>query len=411
MLAVAWLRAHHEQAGAGAGWSDMAVFYRINALSRVVEDALLRSSIPYQVARGTAFYDRKEVRDAIAYLRVLANPSDEIALLRIINTPTRGIGNTTIERLRAHAAANGITLGEALERAGQVPAINRRAVAAIGRFGAMLNGWRQKMTRAQTVEMFEPGIRDLVELIIKDSGLEQHYQKEDEDKAANLYELVTAAQRFDEEYGEPEADLPRRLADYLESVALVSDVDAIHSEAGAVTLMTLHAAKGLEFPIVAMIGLEEGLMPHSRSMDSPAEFEEERRLCFVGITRAQQHLMLSHARYRTIRGLRERTIPSPFLRELPDDVLHIEDLSGTASVWDDDDGAGFDDFEPRRRSSPFPVPGSKGARGTRVNHPQFGPGSVLAVTGRGGNARAKVQFDRAGVKTLILEYARLEVIE
>ncbi len=414
-LVVEWLRQHHE---AGANWSDMVVFYRINALSRVVEDAFLRASIPYQVARGTAFYDRKEVRDAIAYLRVLSNPADEVALLRIINTPTRGIGSTTIDHLRAFAAANGMQLGEALERAGQVSALNARAVSAVGKVRDMVNRWRDKLTRAQDVMVFQPGVRDLVELIIRESGLEAYYQKEDEEKLDNLYELVTAAQRFDDEYGEEGADLARRLADYLESVALVADLDAVNSESGAVTLMTLHAAKGLEFPVVAMVGLEEGLMPHSRAMDTPQEIEEERRLCFVGITRAERKLMLSHARYRTIRGLRERTIPSPFLRELPNDVLKKEDLSGAARMWAEDFGNDsddeFDDFRPHRgRPSRRAQAEEKTDSfvGARVNHPQFGPGSVLSVTGTGGNARAKVHFDRVGVKTLILEYARLERIE
>jgi DNA helicase-2/ATP-dependent DNA helicase PcrA len=408
---VDWLREHESE---GGKWSEMVVFYRINALSRVIEDALLRSSIPYQVARGTAFYDRKEVRDAIAYLRVISNPRDEVALLRIINTPTRGIGNTTIEHLRAFAAANQVSLGDAIERASMVPALNPRAVAAVSKFWQTINQWRQKVHAAEDVMMFEPGIRDLVEMVIRDSGLEKYYEKEDEEKLANLYELVTAAQRFDDEYGEEDATLARRLADYLESIALVSDVDAVNTEAGAVTLMTLHAAKGLEFPYVAMLGLEEGLMPHSRSMDSPEEVEEERRLCFVGITRAERKLMLSHARYRTIRGMRDRTIPSPFLKELPEDVLAVEDLTEVDRAWDDD--GGFRHF--RSRSTPsasaaFDEDGDTGMGiniGQRVNHPQFGPGSVLSVTGTGGNARARVHFDRAGVKTLILEYARLEKI-
>jgi len=428
-VVVDWLKAQRE---AGRPWSDMAVFYRINALSRVMEDMLMRSSIPYVIARGTAFYQRKEVRDAIAYLRVLANPEDEIGLLRIINTPTRGIGDTTISHLRAFAAANGLSLFQTLEQVGSVTALNSRAANAVRRFRDLLHKWRRKIDTAADTLVYEAGMRDLVEMVVRDSGLEAHYEKEDEEKLANLYELVSAAQRFDEEYGEQQSTLAQRLQDYLESVALVADVDALDEQPaetegaeaearpGVVTLMTLHAAKGLEFPAVAMIGLEEGLLPHSRARDDPNELEEERRLCFVGITRAQQKLMLSHARYRTIRGLRERTVPSPFLRELPKDVIEEQDLSGYADTpWadeDDDDLEFAYDAAGRRRARRGRAAraGGRGSAelptGTRIRHPQFGEGSVLAVSGAGPSARAKIHFDRVGVKTLILEYARLEKV-
>jgi DNA helicase-2/ATP-dependent DNA helicase PcrA len=400
-LVVEYLRAQQSD---GLTWSDMAVFYRVNALSRALEDRLMRSSIPYQVARGTAFYDRKEVKDAIAYLKMLANPADQVALERIINTPTRGIGKTSLDHLKAFAAANDLTLWDALgdpRILGQLPA---RTAKAVGKFSALFDQWREQLTGDSDNHMFAgkqlAGVRQLVESVITDSGLEAMYRKQDEEKLANLDELITAAQRFDEEYGEPEAALSAKVNDYLQAVALVSDVDAVDEESGAVTLMTLHAAKGLEFGAVAMVGLEEGLLPHSRSLDDPSEMEEERRLCFVGITRACRHLMLSHARYRAIRGYRERTIPSQFINELPQEVIEVRDVTSDRDFADDaKPGYGA---RPSRVGLPT---------GSLVRHPQFGVGTVEQVSGAGASTRARVKFPAVGIKTLILQYARLERVE
>jgi len=396
-----------EQREAGVPWGQMAVFYRINALSRAVEESLLRHSIPYQVARGTAFYQRKEVKDALAYLRVIANPEDEVSMTRIINTPTRGIGDTTVEHLRAYAVANGLSLWEALSRCPADSGLNARAAGALTKFYRMLESWRNKVLGADEQALgFIPGVRDIMEMILRDSGLEAYYKdgkNADEEKLRNLYELVSAAQRFDEQYEDSGGDLRQRLHDYLESVALVSDVDAVEGGAGAVTLMTLHAAKGLEFQVVAMIGLEEGLLPHSRSRNSPSEMEEERRLCFVGITRSQQQLLITHAKYRTIRGLRERTIPSPFLKELGEEGVVREDRAVFGdSGWDRYDA----DAEPGDQIH------STGLHiGARVRHPVFGPGKVLSLSPARHPSRAKVYFDRFGAKTLVLEYARLELLD
>lgn len=408
-MVVDYLR--DQQENHGMKWSDLAVFYRVNALSRAMEEALMRSSIPYQIARGTAFYQRKEVKDALAYLSVLMNPADEVALLRIINLPTRGIGKTSIQRLRAAAASTGQTLWQTLANPAGREAVTPAAARATSRFVDLFENWRKKVATADESMMFTPAVRDVIEMIVRDSRLEDHYRKEDEEKADNLAELVTSAARFDEEYGQDDADLPQRLRDYLESVSLVSDLDGVEDASGAVTLMSLHAAKGLEFQAAAMIGIEEGLLPHSRSMESPSQMEEERRLMFVGITRAQKRLMLSHARYRATRGYRERTVPSSFLRELPGDQLDQEDLSG----YGDSPGRAADmSFEPafvevgrtrqgnpRRGSSVLPI-------GTQVRHPQFGQGSVIDVTGAGTTARARIRFNTVGIKTLVLEYARLE---
>ncbi len=398
-LVVEFLRARRDE---GTSWSGMAVFYRINALSRVIEDLLMRSSIPYQVARGTAFYDRKEIKDAIAYLKALLNPADQVALERVINTPTRGIGKTSLDHVSTFASMNDMTMWQALGDPRCLDHLTARAAGAIRQFVAMVNQWRDKLEADGADAMFIPSVRDVIEMIIQDSGLEAHYRKEDDEKLANLYELVTAGQRFDDEYGEQEAPLIQRVRDYLEAVALVSDVDAVDDESGAVTLMTLHAAKGLEFDAVAMIGLEEGLLPHSRSLDDPAEMEEERRLCFVGITRARQHLRMTHARYRAIRGYRERTIPSQFLRELPEEVIDEQDRAGER-----DD---FDASPPRRGGAKSRAAGTAFPEGCIVRHPQFGLGVVEQLSGAGDNARAKVRFNTVGAKTLILRYAHLEKV-
>ena len=423
-LAVNWMRQLRD---AGTAWRDMAVFYRINAQSRVVEEGLLHQGIPYQVARGTAFYDRQEIRDAIAYLRVLSNPADEVSLLRIINTPTRGIGQTTIRRVQAHAQSAGITTWQALHHAEAIDGLTNRSITPIMRFVKLYETWQQKMTDgAQETLGFVPAARDVVEMVIRDSGLEAHYRAQDEEKAENLAELITAAQSFDEQYADEAADLAQRLRDYLESIALISDVDGLSDAEGAVTLMTLHAAKGLEFAAVAILGLEEGLLPHRQSMDKADQLEEERRLLFVGITRAQQRLHLSHARYRSVRGISERAIPSQFVRELPDDELNVLDLSDQGNDWDDDSdiasvasawqrprsGRGgrshvedfeFVDADIAELEHALPI-------GCMVRHPRFGVGRVVSVTGAGRTARARVDFVKFGTKTLVLEYARLELL-
>ncbi len=437
---VDFLRKHN---GAGVPWGQMAVFYRINALSRVMEESLLHQAIPYVVARGTAFYQRAEVKDAMAFLRIIANPGDEVSLTRVVNTPPRGIGDGTVEALRAHAAAQNIALFEAMQRASSSSCgvLANRAAVAVGKFAQMLQTWRHKVLHADEMKLgFVPGVRDVVEMVLRDSLLEAFYKEgkhADEDKLNNLYELVSAAQRFDEQYGaditrEPhpsplpkgegregsEGSLLQRLHAYLESVTLVSDVDAVSSSGGAVTLMTLHAAKGLEFQVVAMIGLEEGLLPHARARDNGCELEEERRLCFVGITRAQQHLLLTHARYRTIRGLKERAIFSPFLKELGTEGVVREDRAVFGdSAWDQP--RRFKPWEPQEEAqemgpsleeSPENHEGGL-AVGARVKHPKFGPGRVISLSPASHPSRAKVYFDRFGAKTLVLEYARLEVVD
>ena len=271
----------------------MAILYRVNALSRVLEDQFRREGVPYVIARGTAFYDRKEIKDALAYLRMLANAADDVAFRRIVNCPPRGIGESTIKRLEAVGAANGRSLDAICGDGASLEGLATRSRNAVVKFAAIVAEWRREIVAGDST-----GFGDLVSRVLRESGLEKPesaWESEDErQRQANLGELVSAATDFVAPSLEASEDgtLPMALVlrEYLESVALVSDADAIDSERGVVTLMTLHAAKGLEFHAVAMVGLEDGLLPHARARESEAELEEERRLCFVGMTRAERSL-------------------------------------------------------------------------------------------------------------------------
>jgi DNA helicase II / ATP-dependent DNA helicase PcrA len=385
------LRDLHEKDG--VAWSDMAVFYRMNALSRVVEDALRRENLPYQIARGVEFYNRKEIKDVLAYLRVIANPADEVNLMRIVNTPARGLGDTSMKQVQTYAIGNGMSLWEALRRAGQIGGLSTRAVNAAGQFVALVESWRLMMD--------DHSVRELMEDVVRRSGLEAYLRKIGEkelSELANVSELITSAAEFDAE--NPEG----ALEEYLSLVSLVSDVDHLKEGGGAITLMTLHAAKGLEFPVVVMVGLEEGILPHSRARDNLSELEEERRLCFVGITRAQQRLILTRAAWRTIRGLRERTVASQFLGEMPAECLEVSDYSKGGALR----GLGRPGFGESSHEDDVKTAGFR--RGQMVRHQTFGIGRIAEVSQVGQHTRAVVEFTRVGRKTLVLQYARLEPV-
>lgn len=460
-LVVDWIR-EVKESGEGLHWKDFAVFYRTNALSRVVEDVLRNDGIPYTIARGTAFYQREEIKHALAYLRVVANPCDEVSLLRIVNTPARGIGDTTLDRIQTLAAERGCSMLDALKLAPTALGLAARASGAIQKFTMMVDDWAGIHTPGMlSIPAAEGSLAELVERVIRESTLEQMYKaagETEEERLENLAELVSSARDFEANYdpsSDPAADMPLNpdeaptsdptllelLRAFLERVTLVADADAVDPSQGAVTLMTLHAAKGLEFAGVAMVGLEEGLLPHSRVNENPAELEEERRLCFVGITRAMKRLIMCSARYRTVRGISERTIESRFLRELPSQHVTISDQAGYSEPgWDDpDDDRRAPRFGPSASRSGFgggastsagdgprfvPDPAaarrpggasakdSKGrslAVGVLVRHPQFGVGRIASIT-TGHDARAQVHFRDVGVKTMVLAYARLELV-
>jgi len=407
----------------GLQWREMAVLYRTNAFSRAVEDTLRHAGIPYVIARGTAFYDREEVKHALAYLRLIANLNDDVSLERIVNVPTRGIGETSFKRVRNHALLNNIPQFEALRQTPRIEGLTARSANAMASFVELIEGWRTSGTFLGAEPAAEQGaLATLVERVITETGLEEMYRKRasqsglesDEERVANLGELVTSARRFEEEYdpaedaglaadSADEAELPALLPllrAFLESVALVADADTVDPERGAVTLMTLHAAKGLEFPAVAIIGLEEGALPHARSFEAPEQMEEERRLCFVGITRAMRHLTLTCARYRTMRGVPERRMASRFLREIGEVHVRHEDHAGEPAGDPLDEGFG--------PTTDHHVESDEIRRGTVVRHPRFGLGQVLAMDG---SSRVRIRFYDAGIKTIVLGYAPLTPVD
>jgi DNA helicase-2/ATP-dependent DNA helicase PcrA len=306
----------------GVGHGDVAVFFRTNAQSRVLEEALVRAEVPYTVIGGTRFYDRREVKDILAYLRVLANPADEVSARRIVNVPRRGVGDTSVDKLGRWARQHGRSFAEALDHAAEA-GVSGAAVKGIERLRQVLAELRQLLDDGA-------GPGDLVDAVVDRTGYGAELAAEDtvdaRTRKENLEELAGAAAAY------PTLD------DYLSSVALVSDADELDPSAGRVSLMTLHTAKGLEFPVVFLVGMEDGIFPHSRTLDDPAQLEEERRLCYVGITRARQRLYVSHAWSRTLFGTTSRAIPSRFLAELPDHLVHdIGGGSGTRRIeaWGD----------------------------------------------------------------------------
>jgi DNA helicase II / ATP-dependent DNA helicase PcrA len=380
-----------EYCDAGGQPGDIAIFYRINAMTRVLEDHLRRAHIPYQIARGVEFYGRKEIKDVLAYLRALVNPADDLAVMRALNTPPRGIGKVTIERLRFFGHENGISLGEAVAQAGDIAEL-KSAAKKIKPFAELLAKLRDLPPRP---------VRNVVEKALRESGLEAMFRGEDavdNEQLANVEELVTAARQYDME--NPDGSL----ADWLHQISLVSDVDSVNLSGGAVTLMTLHSAKGLEFPMVFIAGLEEGMLPHRRALrGNEDELEEERRLCFVGMTRARKRLVLTHARFRMVRGLTERTMASRFLSELPNEEIEEKEFRqerdrSTAHLG-------------RLYEGDLPHELSEFTTGRRVRHDEYGDGTILCLEQIGRSIYIQVIFDDYGKRKFALEHAPLAVVE
>jgi DNA helicase-2/ATP-dependent DNA helicase PcrA len=391
--AAAVARQIQELIAAGGRGSDIAVFYRVNALSRALEEAFIRYKVPYQVVRGVEFYNRKEIRDLLAYLKVLVNPADEVALHRIINTPARGIGKVTIDRVSSHAVRSHIPLFDAVRRPDQISGLTGAVKAKLSAFAQMMDELAQQANAK---------VAPLVERVFKVSGLEEMLKsagREGQNAIENIEQLVNTAAIYDQQ-----AETPS-LIDYLQGIALFSDADAYDASNERVALMTLHAAKGLEFEHVFIIGLEHGLLPHERSRESGDELEEERRLFFVGVTRAKTNLHVSYARYRTVRGQLLRTIPSQFLYELG---------SNLARPPDDLDGDRQADDPQLGRQSPPPSSGRKStpqfAPGQLVRHKTFGLGRVKKFVDMGANSVVVISFNSGQTKSLLLQYADLSKV-
>ena len=370
----------------GTSPRDIAVFYRVNSASRVLEEAFIKSEVSYQIVRGVEFYRRKEIRDLLAYLKVLANPSDEVALLRIINTPARGIGKTTIDRLQAYANLNKVTLFDALKKAPKINSLGKAAKAKIAVFINML-------------EQFNKDINDkvapLAERIFVETGLEQSLQQnnvKNETTIENIYELINSAAQYDKDTENPS------LIDYLQQISLFSDTDSYDITSEHVAMMTLHSAKGLEFENVFIVGLDEGRLPHENSSEDIEEIEEERRLFFVGITRAKSSLYISYPRYRVIRGQLLRTNPSPFLYELGIDFAEPQQQNhcsfGEIDYCDEDE-----------EDIIFDMP--KFVVGQLVRHKIFGLGRVRDVVDMGEDSIIVIKFNTGQTKSLMLKYADL----
>ena len=396
-------------------YRDVAIFCRITALTRGFESALRAAKIPYQIVGGVSFYERMEIKDVLAYLSLLNNPKDDIAFGRAVNVPPRGVGKTSMEKLANRARALGLPLLAMAREAANVPGLKDKATRALRDFGMLMD--ELTALRDHPAEVV---IRKLLDL----SGYHRHLEAEakdgGEDRLANVDELVSAAKQFDREHP------GLTVVDFVEEISLASAVDRWKDEAGAVTLMTLHAAKGLEFPVVFIVGLEQGLLPHSRASEDGSQLEEERRLLFVGITRARRELYLSHCRVREFRGQRTATIPSCFLNELPEEALTVRDASEFQAA---------NPMANRRPMNPRPPAGPGGFRlttaaalaggpgatagpedlnafrpGVSVLHPQYGLGRIVAIDGAGPNRKGRVAFAVGGERTFVLAKAPLRPV-
>ena len=362
---------------------DVAVCYRINALSLEIELALQRAGIAYQVARGQEFYGRKEIKDLIAYLRVLVNPADATSLRRIINTPARGIGKTTVAKLDALAESSNAALHDVV--------MNPTTPKELGRSGSKVADFAD-LLRSLTPLVDAPAAKALSEVFSR-TGLRASlldHQVVDADPCENVENLIVEARRYDQ--AEPDGSL----LGWLEQVSLVSDIDSLDDTTGAVTLLTLHAAKGLEFPVIYIVGLEDGLLPFRRDEETPSDEEEERRLCFVGMTRAKEELTLTHARFRIRHGRELRTMRSPFLDELP-----REELEWINAQEDDAAGGGRSRRQGGARSTDF----ARWRPGTHVHHDEHGIGKIVSIYRGSGQTHAAIQFESGDQQTFILEYA------
>ena len=381
---------------------DTAIFYRTNAQSRVFEEVFLRVGIPYKVVGGVRFYERKEVKDFLAYLRVIVNPEDEVSLRRIINTPKRGIGDRALDQIDLYAQANSLSFWKSLREVEKNQEIAQRSAASLIEFVKLIQS-------LQTLVEAKTRVSVIAQAVLEQSGLlselSESKDPQDEVRVENLEELVAVATEFEESETEEGEEIS--LVKFLEDVSLVADADQIpdgEDHGGVVTMMTLHTAKGLEFPTVFLTGMEEGIFPHSRTLGDPEELQEERRLAYVGLTRARANLFITRAEYRSSWGAPSYNPASRFLSEIPDEVIEWNQVQEKSAAIKTS----------IRRSFAPPKPTGKVSStmnlevGERVSHDTFGLGTVVAVTGQGDRAEATINFGSFGEKRLLLRYAPVE---
>ncbi len=386
-------------------WSDFAIFYRVNALSRALETTLARNKIPYQLAGGVAFYERSEVKDLLCYLRVIENPADRAAFLRVVNVPARGLGKTSVERLMHWADGESLSLMEASRKAALVPKLPKKAVGSLGQFADLIG---------ELAHYAAGPVAGLLKQVMQRTGYGSHFDpgsEEDMQRLANVGELISAAQQYDEQSGDEAS-----LSGFLETASLAQDVDSLSEETGTVTLMTLHSAKGLEFPVVYLVGLEQNLLPHERVVrqNDPRQYEEERRLLFVGITRAMSKLVMTHTLRREVHGRSMSTIPSDFLGEIRgvqscdctdvDASFDIEEFESdraepprtpkfrerTVADWQSRLTTGAALAAGKSQEVELPI---GFATGMMVRHPRYGLGTVVEVSGLSRHRIVTVEFN------------------
>lgn len=383
----------------GRSFRDFAVFLRINALSRALEQAFIKNGVPYQIVKGLAFFERKENKDVLAYLRLLANPNDSLSFMRVVNEPARGIGPTTLKHLKQFAEEREISLSAACGHVDRITALKGKAIAGLKQFHALLTNLR---------EYLESPPDEVIRQVIDRSGyrnmLAESGDQDDFDRLANIEELITAAKEFSAE------DPTRSIGDFLEQITLASDVDGWNDQQDCVSVMTLHSSKGLEFPVVYMLAVEQGLLPHDRSLANDEDVEEERRLCFVGMTRAKEELYMCHSRLREFRGQSLYAVPSMFLDEVPAEVVERVDLCHRMSpspyaMPTRTYHAADEEIEPVRNGTP----GAMNV-GVIVDHAMYGRGQVLEMSGAGALRRVRIRFAQHGMKVFVAEKVKLTVV-
>ena len=381
----------------GVPYGDMAILYRTNAQSRVLEEALIKRALPYTMVGGTKFYDRKEIKDVLAYLRVLYNPFDDLSLLRIINVPKRSIGATTVSKLQDYARENGTSLFMTLTQLHLVDTIKGKTKEKLEEFGILIF--------TLVAEMDDKSVLDILEAILDRTGylaqLEESTDPQDQARAENIGELLSVAKDFQD------TNPTGTVEDFLEQVALVNDVDSFEQEESKVTLMTLHAAKGLEFPIVFLGGLEEGLFPHSRTLMNPEEIEEERRLAYVGITRAEKELYISNATTRTVFGRTSSYLPSRFIDEIPAEL--VDSLRAKRRISDDIKPTVPRHMSVASRPVTKPIIRNEVIADWKVGdtaiHSKWGNGKVVNVSGEGAGMKLTIEFPTQGVRVVMAKFA------